>query len=126
MMKRAVPLEDLVEGADQPLRRAVRASERVDGAGLGAGSEIRGEVRAAEAVDSLLGVADKDQAPRGGAIEEDALEDGELARIGVLRLVDQGDVVALGKVGESRSDCSSPPAPCRWRARTGRQSGHPG
>src|SRR5688500_12203308 len=60
---------------------------------IAARAQIRENVRAAEAVDRLLRVADKEH--RKAAAPIYALEDAVLNRIGVLELVDERRLVAL-------------------------------
>ena len=62
---------------------------------IAAGGQISEDVRAPEAVDGLLGVAD--QKHRLAGIGVDAPEDVVLNRISVLKLVDQGSEIAVAQ-----------------------------
>ncbi len=79
-----------VQGAQQPGVAAPVAGERGVGVGLPDGVEVAHDVRAAEGVDRLLGVADEDQRD----VPREVPQDAPLQRVGVLELVDEHHPVA--------------------------------
>ena len=108
--ERPFPREELVDGANESGRRTVVAFQfqRFVRRGQALVSLQIGEhVRAPEAVDRLLGVADDEESPAGraGAARVDRLEDPGLQPVGVLELVDQGDGVpgadSTGELGSA-------------------------
>ena len=93
--------EQHIECVDQRSVTAPIDSETPDLVGLLDGVEIAEDVRTAEGVDRLLGVADQDQ--RGVPVER-AVQDFPLNGVGVLELVHHHDAVALPEtVGSGRS-----------------------
>ncbi|MCY1499335.1 hypothetical protein D9M68_333500 [compost metagenome] len=89
--------EQRVERGDQLGRGAVVVGQVVAPRRTVAGLQVGGQVGAAEGVDRLLGVADEAQR---GVIQFrriQAVEDGELDRVGVLEFVDQRQRVLLAQ-----------------------------
>jgi hypothetical protein len=89
--------EQRVVGVDE---RLVAAPVDVERAGRGRDPrrlEVGVDVRAAEGVDGLLGVADEHE--RRLAVAECAAHDPPLDRVGVLELVDEHDAVAAAQAG---------------------------
>ncbi len=87
--KRLRVIEQLVQRGDQLRRRAV-IGRQVEGLAIRLllGGHIGRQIRTAEGVDRLLGIADKTQRRLAGLCIN-AVEDGVLDRVGVLELVDQ-------------------------------------
>ena len=87
--------EERVVGVEQALVAApVRLQRRARAGGLG-GGEVRVDVRAAEGIDGLLGVADEHERPL--AVAEGAVDDRPLDGVGVLELVDEDDLEAAAQ-----------------------------
>ena len=100
--------EQHIKRVDQRLVTAPIDGETPDLVGLLDGVEIAEDVRAAEGVDRLLGVADQDQ--RGVSVER-AVQDFPLNRVGVLELVHHDDAVALPEtIGGSLAHARGRPA----------------
>ncbi len=87
--------EQGVVGVDQALVAAPVDAQGGPGPGLAGRLQVGVDVGAAEGVDGLLGVADEHEG--GVAVAEDPAHDLPLDRVGVLELVDQGDLVALAQ-----------------------------
>src|SRR4051812_20630561 len=98
-----VAAEEGVYPADKARVGAPVLQERVPEPGLPGRPHVGEDIGPAEAVDRLLRVPDQE---KGGRIPDriDAVEDGELGRVGILELVDErGPVAVADQLGERRT-----------------------
>ena len=93
--------EQGIHGGQQWCIRAPVFQQRIAGVGLLPRPQIGEHIRAAKAVDGLLGVADENQ--RMSLLAENPKKDFELQRVGVLEFVDQRRPVAIAQGAGERS-----------------------
>ena len=91
---RRVGAEQGIAGVDQRRRRALVVAQGVARVGTIARAEIGEQVGTAKAVDRLFRITDQEQAAVTTLGAVDAIEDAELQRIGVLKLIDERDRIA--------------------------------